>query len=297
MTVQHLPASASGDEVAAALSQDGAVVVDSLLSPAEMDEVAAEVRPWMEKTAAGPDVFSGKNTRRTGALVARSQKCRDLVMHPLALATCRTFLAHATSFQLHLTQVIAIGPGEPAQTIHRDQWAFDFFSFPKGYEVQCNTIWAMTDFTELNGATRVIPGSNKFDDKLRFKEEDTIPAEMTRGSVLFYSGSVYHGGGANRSDQTRIGINITYNLSWLRQEENQYLAVPLEIARTLPVELLRLMGYQRGAYALGYVGDLLDPIQIARPDLDIKNIGLGDAQGTAEKLKKQGREFRQESAK
>ncbi|MGO9452764.1 MAG: phytanoyl-CoA dioxygenase family protein [Candidatus Binataceae bacterium] len=297
MKVEHLPNSATGEQVSEILSRDGAVIVDSVLSADEMDQVAGDLRPWIDATPLGPDMFSGKNTRRTGALVARSEKCRDLVMHPLALATCRTFLAHATSFQLHLTQVIAIGPDEPAQTIHRDQWAFDFFSFPKGFEVQCNTIWAMTDFTERNGATRVIPGSNQFDDKLRFKEEDTIPAEMTKGSVLFYSGSVYHGGGANHSDQTRMGINITYNLSWLRQEENQYLAVPLEIARTLPLDLLRLMGYQRGAYALGYVGDLLDPIQIARPDLDIKNTGLGDAQATAEKLKKQGREFSQQPAK
>ena len=289
--IQHLPPSCSGEDIAAALTADGAVIVDSVLSPSYVDEVNAELRPWIDQTVVGPDTFSGKNTRRTGALIARSQKCRELVMHPLALATCGKFLAHATSYQLHLTQVIAIGPGEPAQTVHRDQWAFDFFSFPKGFEVQCNTIWAMTEFTEPNGATRVIPGSNHFDDKLRFKEEDTIAAEMTRGSVLFYSGSIYHGGGANRSNETRIGINITYNLSWLRQEENQYLAVPLEVARTLPVELLRLMGYQRGAYALGYVGDLLDPIQVVRPD--ITNTGLGDTQGTTEKLKKQGRELRQ----
>jgi len=289
--VQHLPASCSGDDVAAALTADGAVIVDSVISSDFVNDLNAELRPWMERTTPGPDSFSGKNTRRTGALVARSQKCRELVMHPLALATCRKFLAHATSFQLHLTQVIAIGPGEPGQTIHRDQWAFDFFGFPRGFEVQCNTIWAMTDFTELNGATRVIPGSNRFDDKLRFTEEDTSAAEMTRGSVLFYSGSVYHGGGPNRSSETRVGINITYNLSWLRQEENQYLAVPLEVARTLPVELLRLMGYQRGAYALGYVGDLLDPIQIVRPD--ILAAGAGDVQGSAEKLKQQGRELRQ----
>lgn len=73
---------------------------------------------------------------------------------------------------------------------------------------------------------------------------------------------------------TRLGLNLTYNLSWLRQEENQYLACPAEIARTLPVELLRLMGYARGAYALGYVGDLRDPIEVVRPDLGEE--GLGD---------------------
>jgi ectoine hydroxylase-related dioxygenase (phytanoyl-CoA dioxygenase family) len=107
--------------------------------------------------------------------------------------------------------------------------------------------------------------------------------------VLFYSGSVYHGGGANNSNATRAGINITYNVSWLRQEENQYLAVPLEIARTLPVDLLKLIGYQRGAYALGYVDDLRDPIEVVRPDL--KKAGLGDMDAVNKRLKKQGAEF------
>ena len=79
-------------------------------------------------------------------------------------------------------------PASRLQTIHRDQWAFDFFPFPRGYEVQCNTIWAMTDFTAENGATRVIPGSNHFDDKLRFTEADTEPAEMSKGSVSFLHG-------------------------------------------------------------------------------------------------------------
>lgn len=78
---------------------------------------------------------------------------------------------------------------------------------------------------------------------------------------------MYHGGGAIRSDAPRLGVNITYNLSWLRQEENQYLSVPLDVAKELPDDLLRLMGYQRGAYALGYVGDLLDPIAVVRPEL------------------------------
>jgi ectoine hydroxylase-related dioxygenase (phytanoyl-CoA dioxygenase family) len=283
MNVQHLPASATGDEVAAILERDGTVVVDQLISRQAMEAVEAELRPFIDATGFGPDDFSGRRTKRTGALVARSQKCRELVMNPLVMETNRKVLGHATSFQLHLTQVIAIGPGEPAQTIHRDQWAFDFFPFPKGYEVQCNTLWAMTDFTEQNGATRVIPGSNHFDDKLRFKEEETAPAEMTKGSVLFYTGAVYHGGGANRSDATRVGINITYNVSWLRQEENQYLATPLEMAKTLPLDLLKLMGYQRGAYALGYVGDLLDPMEIVHPDY--RQTGLGDLKETSRKLR------------
>jgi ectoine hydroxylase-related dioxygenase (phytanoyl-CoA dioxygenase family) len=265
--IKHLSVSSSPDEICAALNDDGCVVVDNVVAPEIMDRIADELRPFTDATPLGADDFSGRRTRRTGGLIARSQTCRDLVMNPVVLGAVGKFLSHVTSFQLHLTQIISIGPGEPAQTIHRDQWAFDFFPFPRGYEVQCNTIWAMTDFTAENGATRVIPGSNHFDDRLRFNESDTEPAEMTKGSVLFYTGSIYHGGGANHSDKIRTGINITYNVSWLRQEENQYLSCPPEVARTLPVDLLRLMGYRLGAYALGYVDDTRDPIEVVRPDL------------------------------
>jgi hypothetical protein len=285
MSIEHLPATATPAEVVAVLGRDGAVVVDRLAAPETMDRVQSELAPWFAATSFGTDGFSGRRTRRTGGLVGRSETCRELVMHPLVLETTRALLSGATSFQLHLTQVITIGPGEPAQKIHRDQWAYDFFPFRKGYEVQCNTIWAMTDFTEANGATRIIPGSNHFEDGLDLDGSSSEPAEMARGSVLFYTGSLYHGGGANRSDAERAGINITYNRSWLRQEENQYLSVPLEIARTLPVELLRLMGYARGAYALGYVDDLRDPIEVVRPDL--REAGFGGLSAAVERSREE----------
>jgi hypothetical protein len=271
--IAHLPSTARPEEVAELVSSEGAVVVDRLAPLALMDRIADELRPFLDATPIGPDTFSGINTRRTGSLIARSPASRELVLHPLSLGTTGIFLGHATNFQLHLTQAIAIGAGEAAQPIHRDQWAFDFFPFPPGYEVQCNTIWAQTDFTEENGATRIVPGSNKGEDRLSFTSADTEPAEMARGSVLFYSGSVYHGGGANRSQSTRIGLNITYNVAWLRQEENQYLSVPREVAETLPTELLRLMGYDRGAYALGYIDDLRDPIEAVRPG--VGSVGFG----------------------
>jgi hypothetical protein len=269
MPVEHLSAETAPEVVAEIVKEEGAVVVDGMASSDLLDNIGGELGPYLEATPLGPDDFTGFLTRRTGSLIARSPSARQLVMHPLALGTTSKVLAHATNFQLHLTQAIAIGPGQPAQAIHKDRWAFDFFPFPTGYEVQCNTIWALTDFTEANGATRIALGSNSAGDTQAFTQDDTEPAEMERGSVLFYSGSVNHGGGANRTDQVRIGLNITYNLAWLRQEENQYLATPREIAETLPVELLRLMGYDRGAYALGYIDDLRDPIEAILP-------GFGD---------------------
>jgi hypothetical protein len=266
--IAHLPADAAPDDVAAAVARDGAVIVEGVADAALLGRIESELRPFLDTTPTGPDDFSGQLTRRTGSLISRSAACRDLVMHPLALGAARKFLGQATNIQLHLTQAIAIGSGETAQPIHRDQWAFDFFPFPAGYEVQCNTIWALTDFTEENGATRVVVGSNAQDDpSVAYGPDDTEPAEMPRGSVLFYSGSVYHGGGANDSAGTRIGLNITYAVAWLRQEENQYLSVPREVAETLPVDLLRVMGYDRGAYALGYIDDLRDPIEAVRPGI------------------------------
>jgi ectoine hydroxylase-related dioxygenase (phytanoyl-CoA dioxygenase family) len=274
MTVRHLPPDSTGADVAAVLDEDGCVVVDELAPPALMDAVWGELEPFLAATRFGPDTFSGYRTRRTGGLVARSPAARQLVMHPVVVDAARTHLAGSTNIQLHLTQLIAIGPDEPAQPVHRDQWAFDFFPFPIGYAVQCNTLWAMTDFNATNGATRVIPGSHRFEDGQRFQEADTEPAEMRRGSVLFYTGALYHGGGANRSTAVRIGVNITYARAWLRQEENQYLSVPPDVARTLDDDLLRLMGYGRGAYALGYVDDLRDPLAVLRGDGDGASVGF-----------------------
>lgn len=274
MPIEHLAASAGSERIAELLERDGCCVVDCAVDPALLDGMQAELAPYLAATPVGPDTFSGRRTRRTGGLIARSAIAREIVQHPLVLGAVKAALKGATNFQLHLTQVIAIGPGEPAQPIHRDQWAFDLFPFPKGYEVQCNTLWAMNDFTAENGATRVIPASHRFEDRLSFKESDTEPAEMTAGSVLFYTGALYHGGGANRSSGVRYGLNITYTRAWLRQEENQYLAVPQAIAKELPLPLLRLMGYARGAYALGYVDDLRDPIDVLRPGAG--ESGLGD---------------------
>ncbi len=263
-TIVHLPAHSPPERAHAILARDGAVVVDDLADPDSLQRVWQEMRPYIETTPFGSDAFSGTRTRRSGALVARSPASRQLVQHPFVLDVTGRLLERATTYQLHLTQTIAIGPGEPAQAIHRDQWAFDFFPFPADYHVQCNTMWALTDFTEANGATRIIPGSQDLPDARDHTIDETVPAEMTAGSCLLYTGKVYHGGGANNTDGVRIGANITYVVGWLRQEENQYVSVPREVAETLDDNLLRLLGYRIGAYALGYIDDVRDPLEALR---------------------------------
>jgi len=283
MPIPRLPGNATPEAVADALAREGCAVVERLVPRALLDRARAELKPFLDATPVGPDDFSGRNTRRTGGLIARSETCRGVVTHPLVLGTVKNLLKDATTFQLHLTQVIAVGPGSESQMIHRDQWAFDFFPFPTGYEVQCNTIWAMTDFTEENGATRLIPGSHRLEGRREFTQADTVPAEMPAGSVLFYTGSLYHGAGANRSDEVRYGLNITYAVSWLRQEENQYLSVPADVARGLPDSLLRLMGYARGAYALGYVDDMRDPLDVLKGRSS--GVGLGDLAAAEQRVR------------
>ncbi|MCU1362468.1 MAG: hypothetical protein JWM55_296, partial [Acidimicrobiaceae bacterium] len=260
--VQTVSADTAAREVAKILQSDGCVVISGLVSPDTMDQIRSELEPYTTATRDGDTDFLGHATRRTGALIARSPTARSLVTNPVILNTVDLVLGdHGSTYQIDLTQLIDIGPGEPGQMFHRDQWSFDNYPFPTGFEAEIATMWAATEFTEEMGATRVIVGSNHWEDEpAKVDPALSAGAIMSKGSVLLYFGSLYHGGGANKSLSRRVGINIGYSLAWLRQEENQYLACPPDIARTLPEGLLRLMGYQRGAVGLGYVEDMREPI-------------------------------------
>lgn len=253
-----LLASASKKEILAIIKRDGAVILKDVLNHTDIDQLLREVMPYIEATVTGQDDFSGSRTTRTGALVARSQACRTVIMNQSVLGVTKAFLEpYCTRIQLHLGQIIRLMPGQGHQLIHRDRWAWG--KFLKGVEPQFNTIWALTDFTEENGATHVVPGSTGWPDDREATAEETTQAVMSQGSVLLYTGSVFHGGGANVSEIDRIGLNITYTLGWLRQEENQYLACPPEIAKDLDPDLQDLIGYTLGSYALGYYTPPLPP--------------------------------------
>jgi ectoine hydroxylase-related dioxygenase (phytanoyl-CoA dioxygenase family) len=171
--------------------------------------------------------------------------------------------------------VITIEPGQGTQPLHRDRLAWGGF-VPREVEPQFNTIWALTDFTDVNGATRVVPGSPGWDDDRRPVDDEKTQAIMPKGSVLLYSGSVIHGGGENRSTENRLGLNITYCLGWLRTEENQYLSCPPHIARDLDPELQELLGYTMGDYALGYYSDPeADPVADGASDIRPPEKALG----------------------
>jgi len=268
----RLDAKSGADEIGEIIQSDGALILENLLTREQVDRTLDEIMPYVEATKFGADDFSGRQTRRTGALVARSAACRELVMNPTVRASAKQFLAPwCERIQLHLSQIISIGPGQSAQPIHRDRWAWG--THLKGVEPQFNTIWALTDFTTENGATQVAPGSVGWPDNRKVRTEEVCQVEMSKGSVLLYSGSVFHGGGENRSDHTRLGMNLTYALGWLRQEENQYLSCPPEIAKTLDPELQELLGYAMGGYALGYFTPPLSPGE--GPELASPEYALG----------------------
>ncbi len=283
----HLSAGAPSEEIVAVLERDGALILDDALSGAEVDALVAELKPWVEATPTGRDSFTGALTTRTGALVARSPLSRPLVMDARILGLCEAVLKpNCHRFQLHLAQVIRIMPGQPAQVIHRDRWAWGR-QMP-GIEPQVNTIWALTDFTPENGATRVIPGSQTWPDDRKAEPDEIARATMRRGSVLVYTGTVFHSGGANTLEPNgdgradRWGLNITYSLGWLRQEENMYLSCPPEIARTLDPELAALVGYAMSNYALGYFTPPLPPgagPETVPPEWSLGTQG-GDAEGS-----------------
>lgn len=249
--LKHFPANVDKQTIVDVLNEDGALILDEVVSADFIAALRNETDPYMDATTNGNDNFAGHKTTRTGGLMLRSEKCRELIADKRILEPCNDFLSpFCERVQLHLTQIIRIRGGETAQAIHRDRWAWG--KHLAHVEPQFNTIWAITDFTAENGATQVVPGSTKWPDETEIKPEQITQAEMKAGSVLIYSGSVFHSGGENRTEADRIGINITYTLGWLRQEENQYLTCPPEMAKDLSPDLQALAGYAMGQYALGY---------------------------------------------
>lgn len=243
----HFPNAAPHDELLAALDRDGAIVLDGRAAPAQLDLIARELAPWLDRpvdrSPLGNNAFTGMRTLRTSALIAKSAGCRELAQADEVLAIADAVLGpQCARFQLSFTQAIKIGPGEAAQAIHRDSTMYPFRR--PGPELFINVIWALTDFRRDNGATRVYLGSHRWaDGRLPTAEDPWVAAEMPRGSAIIYYGSVFHGGGANVTDEARIGVAFGYTLGWLRQEENQYLAVPPALAQTFPIPLQRLLGY------------------------------------------------------
>ena len=239
------------------------MILENLADAATVDAVATDLAPDIARTPTGAGEFVGHKTRRTHTVLVNSPTAGALALHPAIEALNDAVLGpYCARYQLSSAAAIAIGPEETRQELHRDDLVYPL-AHPSERQSVVTVIWALTDFTAANGATLVVPGSHRWDDERKPTLAEALPAEMPRGSAVYILGSAYHAGGANRADSVRIGLLYGYCLGWLRQEQNQYLAVPPDIARTLPEALQRLIGYAVHEPFLGW-HDLQDPIELLR---------------------------------
>jgi ectoine hydroxylase-related dioxygenase (phytanoyl-CoA dioxygenase family) len=236
------------DEVVDALEAEGHCIVEGLLSPEATAAARDSLVDVLAATPIGRNEFEGYKTQRVYALFAKTRAFDGPATDPLVLGVLDRVLGH---YQLSAPTGIQIGPGEHAQVLHRDQSIYPLpLSFP---DVVLNTMWALDDFTEENGATRVVPGSHRWTDRMAGPDDATVPAVMPAGSVMFYVGKIWHGGGANTTDKPRLGVILEYVASWLRAQENHLLAVPRDVVATLPERLQELLGYNIYPPFVGYV--------------------------------------------
>lgn len=256
----------SVEDILRIVKEDGGVVIQQFLSADQLSRFNAELDPQLKRTNAGSmhsdefiSTFHGSNTKRLTNLVTHSETFREEILddnkvHNIAE---EVFTQEAGSYWMTTAQVIEIGPGNKAQPLHRDlENDIPFVGIgPSGPEVAINFLIALTDFTEENGATRVIPGSNHWPDfNDRGKPEMTIPAEMKAGDCLFISGKVVHGGGANQTfDEYRRAVAFTFQPSYLTPEEAYPFLVNIELVKKMSARSQRMIGF-RSQYPKGSPG-------------------------------------------
>jgi ectoine hydroxylase-related dioxygenase (phytanoyl-CoA dioxygenase family) len=236
------------DDVVGALDTDGYCIVEGMMSAAEAAAAKASLREVLDEIPFGRNDFEGFSTRRVYALFAKTRAFDEAAINPLLLGVLDRFLGH---YQLSAPTGIQIGPGESAQALHYDA---SVYPLPRTFaDVVLNTMWALDDFTEANGATLIVPGSHRSSPSEKPPDDAAVVATMPAGSVMFYVGTVWHGGGANHTDARRLGVILEYAASWLRAQENHVIAVPVDVMRTLEPRLQELLGYNIHPPFLGYV--------------------------------------------
>ena len=251
MSIESFDPRIKTDELVSALSRDGAVIVRDQVEPEIVDAVLGELRePFDAQGTQDQNPFNGYETLRVYGILGISPTSAELVAHPRVMEVADAILLpHCINYRIGSLSAIEIHPGEEDQRLHTDDVIYPI-RIP-GMELQLSAMWPLQDFTLENGATRVVLGSHRRKELVPPESEDVAHAVMPAGSVLFYLGSTLHGGGANRSAAPRAGLINTYALGWLRQEENQYLSVPREVAESHSEQIQRLMGYQGHGRMLG----------------------------------------------
>jgi ectoine hydroxylase-related dioxygenase (phytanoyl-CoA dioxygenase family) len=234
------------------MKRDGYTIVENAIDPGLVAELRDDVRRLEGELAVQPaqNLFEGVRTMRIYNLLVHGALYHQVPVHDHVLPIIEGVLDR--NCLVSSLSAIDIGPGEAAQPLHADD---QLIPLPKPHvSIICNSMWALTDFTEANGATRIIPGSHLRDHSPDFGAPyDSIAAEMPAGSVLVWHGSLWHGGGANATDERRVGIAMNYCAGWIRQQENQQLGIPREVAAGFSPRLRQLCGY--GVYN-GLIGHI-----------------------------------------
>ncbi len=257
-------------EALSEFERDGFVVFENVIE----SELVSELREALLKTERDLDItgrdtdFEGRQTIRIYNLLAHGQTYWKVPIHAAVLPFAEAVLD--SELQLSSLSAITLCPGQGAQPLHADDQLIPVRKPHQPFTLNC--MWAISDFTEENGATRVVPGSHKAGDMPDYDVKlDTVAAEMAAGSVIFCHGSLWHGGGSNRSDDRRFAIANYYCAGFIRQQENQYLGIGANIARLFPRRLQELCGYSvyKGLY--GHV-DNEDPITMLGRTSDTRMI-------------------------
>ncbi len=248
----------------ARIQADGYTIVEDAIEVDLLDELDAELRRLEVDLGIVParNDFEGTQTVRIYNLLLHGKAFERIPVHPAILPIVEGVLD--AGCLISSLSSIAICAGETPQPIHADD---QLMPIPKPHPpTVCNTMWALTDFTEANGATRIIPGSHLADASPVYGQHyDSIPAEMPRGSVLVWHGSLWHGGGANTTGERRVGIAMNYCAGYIRQQENQQLGIPREVAAGFDQRLQQLCGYSVYMGLIGHI-DKHDPIELLRGD-------------------------------
>jgi len=213
--------------------------------------------------------FEGHKTVRIYNLLAYGEPFSQIPLAPALLPIVEGVLDEGCL--ISSVSSISIGKGESPQPIHADDQVIGL-ARPHN-AIICNSMWAITDFTEANGATRIVPGSHKDSNWPVYgsQEIDSIPAEMEKGSVLVWNGSLWHGGGANVTDERRVGIAMNYCAGFIRQQENQQLGIPRKVAAEFPERLQRLVGYGVYRNLIGHI-DKRDPRELLGAEGEMRSI-------------------------
>ncbi len=240
-------ASDDPDAMYAKLDGAGCLVVHDMASPAQVATVRGELADQMATAKVAddkPDAFYPGITRRVVALMHRSPTMRDLMMHPVTEQLAdRHLLPNCSKWTLNVTAALEVGPGARDQVLHREEDLYPYFPLPRPNLILAS-MWAMSDFTADNGGTQLVPGSHRWDADRKAAPDEVVRAEMSAGSVLYWLGGTLHGAGANSTPEDwRYGIVLTYNLGWLRQEENQHVSIPLADVLALPDAVRSRLGF------------------------------------------------------